>query len=124
MPYHERVGESKLHPIKDGFRFLRVIMETTLLYRPSRPLGLIATILFGITCVMMINPTYVYLRHSLVEEWMMYRFLVGELLRLDHRAIDRGGAAYRKQFARYRDRDHRRLGRFNGSNRRVRARIR
>ena len=32
MPYHERVGESKLRVIRDGFRFLRVIVETG--YRP------------------------------------------------------------------------------------------
>jgi hypothetical protein len=42
MPYHERAGESKLHPGKDGLRFLRVILKTAVLFRPSRLLGLTA----------------------------------------------------------------------------------
>jgi glycosyltransferase involved in cell wall biosynthesis len=80
MPYHEREGESKLSPLKDGVRFARVILQAALLYRPSRPLGLIAAALFALTCLMMIAPTAFYLREHRVEEWMIYRFLVGELL--------------------------------------------
>ena len=44
MPYHERSGESKLRIAKDGLRFLKVIVEAAFLYRPSRPLGLLAII--------------------------------------------------------------------------------
>src|SRR5262249_33676335 len=44
MPYHERVGESKLRVVRDGFRFLRVILEAAFLYRPSRPLNLVGTL--------------------------------------------------------------------------------
>lgn len=44
MPYHERVGESKLKVGKDGLRFLNVITRTAIQYRPAR----VATIL-GIT---------------------------------------------------------------------------
>jgi hypothetical protein len=80
MPYHEREGESKLSPFRDGVRFARVILQAALLYRPSRPLGVIATALFALTCLMMISPTLFYLREHRVEEWMIYRFLVGELL--------------------------------------------
>ncbi|MHC4102872.1 MAG: hypothetical protein ACYSW1_18560, partial [Planctomycetota bacterium] len=80
MPYHEREGESKLSPIKDGLRFARVILQAALLYRPSRPMGVIATALFAFTCLMMIRPTVFYLREHQLEEWMIYRFLVGELL--------------------------------------------
>lgn len=40
IAYEERVGESKLHPWRDGLRFLRSIMETVLAYNPARPLGL------------------------------------------------------------------------------------
>lgn len=80
MPYHEREGESKLSPFKDGLRFAQVILQAALLYRPSRPMGVIATALFALTCVMMISPTLFYLREHRVEEWMIYRFLVGELL--------------------------------------------
>ncbi len=80
MPYHEREGESKLNPIKDGIRFLRVILKTALLYRPSRLLGLGATALVGLTCLMMAYPVLFYLQHGRIEEWMIYRSLVGELL--------------------------------------------
>ena len=44
MPYHERIGESKLKVGKDGLRFLNVITKTAIQYRPAR----VATIL-GIT---------------------------------------------------------------------------
>src|SRR5579872_1936479 len=39
MPYREREGESKLRVGKDGLRFLKVILQSAFLYRPSRPLG-------------------------------------------------------------------------------------
>jgi hypothetical protein len=42
MPYHEREGESKLRAGKDGLRFLRVILKTAVLFRPSRLLWLTA----------------------------------------------------------------------------------
>lgn len=41
MPYHERVGDSKLKVGKDGLRFLNVITRTAIQYRPAR----VATIL-------------------------------------------------------------------------------
>ncbi len=44
MPYHERVGDSKLKVGKDGLRFLNVITRTAVQYRPLR----VATIL-GLT---------------------------------------------------------------------------
>jgi MFS family permease len=80
MPYHERVGESKLHVIRDGIRFLRVIVETGFLYRPSRPLNLAGIILTLISSVLMFPPLVYYLQHRAVLEWMIYRFLVSHLL--------------------------------------------
>ncbi len=80
MSYEERAGESKLHPVRDGMRFLRVILETAFLYRPSRPLGLIAAMLLVVTGAMMFRPTWLYLHEARLEEWMIYRFLVGEML--------------------------------------------
>ncbi|MGC8875024.1 MAG: glycosyltransferase family 2 protein [Chloroflexia bacterium] len=41
IPYDERVGQSKLHPWRDGKRFLGSIVETVLAYNPVRPLGLL-----------------------------------------------------------------------------------
>jgi glycosyltransferase involved in cell wall biosynthesis len=80
MPYHERVGESKLRVIKDGLRFLRVILEAAFLYRPARPLNLIALLMTVAAAVLMFPPTTYYLQHHRVLEWMIYRFLVSQLL--------------------------------------------
>lgn len=41
IAYEERVGESKLHPLRDGVRFLASILETVLSYNPMRPLGIL-----------------------------------------------------------------------------------
>ncbi|MGB9723123.1 MAG: glycosyltransferase family 2 protein [Chloroflexia bacterium] len=41
IAYEERVGESKLHPLRDGMRFLGSILETVLSYNPVRPLGIL-----------------------------------------------------------------------------------
>jgi glycosyltransferase involved in cell wall biosynthesis len=79
MPYKERVGESKLRVIRDGLRFLRVIMEAAFLYRPARPLKLIAMGLFVAAALLMLPPTFYYLQHRKVLEWMIYRFLVSNL---------------------------------------------
>lgn len=79
MPYHERSGESKLRVASDGLRFLRVITEAALLYRPSRPLGLLAVLFVGFAAVLMASPIVYYLKHRSVAEWMIYRFLVSDL---------------------------------------------
>lgn len=51
MPYHERVGESKLKVGKDGLRFLKVITKTAVRYRPDRVaiiLGVAFTVAGGV----------------------------------------------------------------------------
>jgi glycosyltransferase involved in cell wall biosynthesis len=47
MPYKERVGESKLRVIKDGFRFLFIILFSTALFNPIKSL----LFLGGLFCV-------------------------------------------------------------------------
>jgi glycosyltransferase involved in cell wall biosynthesis len=79
MPYHEREGQSKLRVVKDGLRFLRVILETAFLYRPSRPLNAAAAALFAVACALMASPTWYYLQHRSVLQWMIYRFLVSDV---------------------------------------------
>src|SRR5262249_25719974 len=79
MPYHEREGQSKLRVIKDGLRFLKVILEAAFLYRPSRPLGMLAIICSFAAVALMVMPTHFYLTHHRVEEWMIYRFVVSHL---------------------------------------------
>jgi len=79
MPYHERSGESKLKVAKDGVRFLKVIVEAAFLYRPSRPLGLLAIGFLAFASALMGSPILYYFRNRAVAEWMIYRFLVSEL---------------------------------------------
>jgi glycosyltransferase involved in cell wall biosynthesis len=79
MPYHEREGESKLHPGKDGVRFLRAILDAALLYRPARPLAILGLLWLALAVVLMLTPTAYYLRHHAVQEWMIYRFVVSHL---------------------------------------------
>jgi glycosyltransferase involved in cell wall biosynthesis len=79
MPYHERAGESKLHVLRDGLRFLRVITEAAFLYRPSRPLGFVGALCLLAAIGLMVPPTIYYLEHRRVLEWMIYRFVVADL---------------------------------------------
>lgn len=80
MPYHEREGESKLSVTKDGVRFLKVILSTAFLYRPQvifNSLAVFVTLLAGIV---MLQPLNYYFQFHRVEEVMIYRFIVGEVL--------------------------------------------
>ncbi len=79
IPYHDRQGASKLQVIRDGFRFLRVIVDAALLYRPSRPLFLIGLVFTGFATVLMTRPALYYLNYRALQEWMIYRFVVSSL---------------------------------------------
>ena len=80
MPYNERSGESKLRVIKDGVRFLRVIVETALLYRPARLLYACGLAAILVALALMAEPTVHYLQRRAVAEWMIYRFVVSHML--------------------------------------------
>ncbi|HZP37545.1 MAG TPA: glycosyltransferase family 2 protein [Methylomirabilota bacterium] len=80
MPYHEREGRSKLRLGPDTVRFLEVILEAAFLYRPSRPLALVGLIAFGMATAWMMWPVLYYVQHRQVQEWMIYRFLVSQVL--------------------------------------------
>jgi glycosyltransferase involved in cell wall biosynthesis len=56
MPYHEREGESKLRAGKDGLRFLKVILKTAVLFRPSRLLWLTAIPFFVFAVLLLAFP--------------------------------------------------------------------
>ncbi len=80
MAYHEREGQSKLRVAGDGLRFLRVILQTAFLHRPSRPLGLLGLLCLAVATGLMLTPVLHYLAHSSVAGWMIYRFVVSDLL--------------------------------------------
>lgn len=79
MPYAEREGESKLHVIRDGLRFLRVILANALLYKAGRILswGAAGCLLAAIS--LMLRPLVTYVQTHTVADWMIYRFLVSSL---------------------------------------------
>ncbi len=80
MAYTERIGASKLKVLRDGVRFLRTIVAGILLYRPDRlfTFGFVACL--ALMAVLGAYPVEFYLHHRAVEEWMIYRFIVGFLL--------------------------------------------
>lgn len=75
MPYRERMGQSKLKIMGDGLRFLRIIVDTALTYRPFRLLGFLGILLFTIGIGYGAYPVYYYLTHRRIEEWMIYRLV-------------------------------------------------
>jgi glycosyltransferase involved in cell wall biosynthesis len=80
MPYRERVGTSKLSVARDGLRFLRVILTTAFLYRPGRILVSIG-LLMGLVGGAIIFPSALYyVRDQKVQDWMIYRFTVSNVL--------------------------------------------
>ena len=79
MPYQERAGRSKLRPIRDGWRFLRVIVTAALLYRPSRPLGIVALGAFLSALLWTARLAWQYGRFGTFELWMIYHFVVIQL---------------------------------------------
>lgn len=58
MPYHEREGESKLEVRADGVRFLKVILKTAILFRPTRVLGLVAVPFVLAAVALLALPTF------------------------------------------------------------------
>jgi len=80
MHYEERVGQSKLSVFRDGFRFLRAIVEGVLWYRPERLFLLAFAACFLVSLLMFAYPIEFYLREHRLEEWMIYRFIACSLL--------------------------------------------
>ena len=80
MAYAERVGESKLHVLRDGIRFFRAIWDAMLLYRPSRVFSLCAIVCTLVGLAWALYPAEFYARHRRLEEWMIYRILLSTFL--------------------------------------------
>lgn len=73
IPYKERVGRSKLNPLKDGIRFLRSILWTALLYDPQRFFGTLGLAALVLALVLGLGPTIYYLQNRQLQEDMIYR---------------------------------------------------
>lgn len=76
MKYEERIGESKLSALWDGVRFLKVIGEGVLCYRPEKIFltGFSLCMLFIL--LVAAYPIEFYFQNHKLEEWMIYRFVV------------------------------------------------
>jgi glycosyltransferase involved in cell wall biosynthesis len=79
MPYNERTGQSKLRPFRHAWPFSRVILSAAILYRPSRPLGLLALVAFTSALAWSIRLAWQYYRFGAFELWMIYHFVVIQL---------------------------------------------
>jgi glycosyltransferase involved in cell wall biosynthesis len=80
VQYKKRLGSSKLRLFRDGIRFLHSIGVSVLCYR-SEGVFLLAFVM----CLLLLSllaayPTEVYIKQQLLEEWMIYRFVVCHLL--------------------------------------------
>ncbi len=75
IPYSERVGQSKLSVVRDGVRFLRVILGTVFAYFPLRVFGPLAALCLLAAAGLGLLPVRTYLSGAVIEEWMIYRLL-------------------------------------------------
>ncbi len=88
MPYEERRGRSKLSVLRDGIRFLRIILETALTYRPlkffSWGAGLLAAAALALLILQLGGPTeppvQFYLHNSRIADWMLFRLMLVSVL--------------------------------------------
>jgi len=75
IPYSERVGQSKLSVVRDGVRFLRVILGTVFAYFPMRVFAPLAAACFVLAGGLALLPVRAYLGGAGIEEWLIYRLL-------------------------------------------------
>ncbi|MBI4719561.1 MAG: glycosyltransferase family 2 protein [Planctomycetes bacterium] len=80
MSYEERMGESKLSVMRDGVRFLRTILEMTLMWRPARLFMVTALACLTLALVLAGHPLETWLRLGRFDEGMIYRLLFCSLL--------------------------------------------
>jgi glycosyltransferase involved in cell wall biosynthesis len=75
MAYAERVGRSKLSVLRDGLRFLAVILSAAAYVRPSRLTFPLIGALLVASLALGFEPGFYYLTSGHLEEGMIYRFL-------------------------------------------------
>ena len=91
MPYKERTGRSKLSIFKDGVRFFRIIAETAFLFRPGRLMWTAASIAALGSLIFVSGPLIYFIRHSVLQDWMIYRCAVAALLGIASVLLVSGG---------------------------------
>lgn len=91
MPYAERVGRSKLSALRDGLRFLRIILDIAVVYRPFRIFGALGLLLLLPMLYFGLGLTSAYFSTGLVAEGMIYRVLAIVVLGFAGLTIFAGG---------------------------------
>ena len=80
MPYTRRIGKSKLHMLRDGIGFLRIILETAFAYRPLLLYNIFTVLCVLAALVYLFDPLFYYLRQRRIEDYMYYRLSAISLL--------------------------------------------
>jgi len=80
MEYKERVGKSKLSVIKDGRKFLRVILDTAMFYNPLKFFMTIGVFFMIIAAAYSIHPVVYYMINHRIEETFIYRLITIAML--------------------------------------------
>ncbi len=75
MKYSERVGASKLSAVRDGMRFLKIILEIAITYRPFRIFGSLGLAMLLPMIYLSIGLLRDYWTTGLVDDGMIYRVL-------------------------------------------------
>lgn len=75
MPYHERVGRSKLSVLRDGVRFLQTIGQMALAWNPGRVFGAGAAACLLLMTLLALHPLEQWFRVGAFEEGAIYRLL-------------------------------------------------
>ena len=77
IQYENRSGESKLSVVKDGYRFLRIIFGTVLLYNPFKVFSLIGFGMILVSAILVAKPIMVLFTHqNLIFTDYIYRSIV------------------------------------------------
>jgi glycosyl transferase family 2 len=75
MSYAEREGRSKLSVVRDGFRFLHVIIEIALTYRPLLILGTVGAVQLLVAALYAVGPLISFLTTGTIPQERVYRML-------------------------------------------------
>jgi glycosyltransferase involved in cell wall biosynthesis len=75
MSYKERIGQSKLHVLRDGVRFFQTIFHMSLMWRPAKCFVAIGLMCMVVMCALSFYPIESWLRTGRLQEDMVYRLL-------------------------------------------------
>jgi hypothetical protein len=79
ISYRERIGDSKLSVVKDGFRFTYDILSISSLYNPLKLFGVAGLILLVMGLALALQPLLDYARFRQVPDTSIYRLLTALL---------------------------------------------